>query len=216
MNKAAFLDPRFKKFPHLSHCHLSTTQLDNVSISLKEEMEGLLQKLRAESATQESDSADVQIMGTSDSDKPPLKKAEKIHLLRKLLGEDFGNSNATTERSNEDQAQAELARYKAEPQMPLEQNPLKWWKEHNTIYPILTKLARKYLCLPSTSVPSECLFSISGIIINEKRAALDPLNVDEIVFLHNNLEPIYLNYARRAKKCQCTVCTNSSTDSSTM
>ena len=40
-------------------------------------MEGLLQKPRAESATQESDNIDVQIMGTSDSDKPPLKKQKK-------------------------------------------------------------------------------------------------------------------------------------------
>ena len=92
--------------------------------------------------------------------------------------------------------------------MPLEQNPLKWWKEHNTIHP---KLARKYLCLPSTLAPSECLFSISGIIANEKRAALDPFNVDKIVFLHDNLEPIHLNYAKREKKCQCTVHSNSST-----
>ena len=129
--------------------------------------------------------------------------------MRKLLGEDFGSSNATTDRSIdaiEDQAEAELARYKAEPQMPLEQNFLKWWREHSTIYPILSKLARKYLCLPSTSVPSECLFSISGLIVNEKRAALDPYIVDEIVFLHNNLEPVHLDYSRKVKNCQCSLC----------
>ena len=44
MIKAAFLDPRFKKFPHLGTNHLSTTQLDIVSLSLKEEIEGLLQQ----------------------------------------------------------------------------------------------------------------------------------------------------------------------------
>ena len=97
MNKAAFLDPRFKKFPHLSHSHLSTTQLDDVSLSLKEEIEGLLQKPMAELATQESDSTDVQIMGTSDIDKPPLKR----HPLRKLLGEDFGRSNTTSYRKKQ-------------------------------------------------------------------------------------------------------------------
>ena len=55
-------------------------------------------------------------------------------------------------------------------------------------------------------MPSECLFSITGIIINEKRAALDPFNVDEIVFLHNNLELIHLSYSRKEKKCQCSMC----------
>ena len=85
MNKAAFLDPRFKKFPHLSHSHLSTTQLDNVSLSLKEEMEGLLQKPKAELATQEPDSTDVQITGTSDSNKPHLK-SRKNTFLKKATG----------------------------------------------------------------------------------------------------------------------------------
>ena len=77
MNKAAFLDPRFKKFPHLCANHLSTTQLNIVSLSLTEEMEGLLQQQRAESSTLESDNteSDTQ-MGVSqaDSEKPPQKK----------------------------------------------------------------------------------------------------------------------------------------------
>ena len=79
MNKAAFLDPRFKKFPHLGTSHLSTTQLDIVSLSLKEEMEGLLQQQRKESSTQESDNTDTQTVGTSqaDGEKPPQKKQKK-------------------------------------------------------------------------------------------------------------------------------------------
>ena len=72
-------------------------------------------------------------------------------------------------------------------------------------HPILSKLATKYLCLPSTSVPSECLFSISGLIVNEKRAALDPYSVDKIVSLHNNLEPVHLDYARKVKNFQCSL-----------
>ena len=75
----AFLDPRFKKFPHLGTSHLLTTQLDIVSLSLKEEMEGLLQQQREESSTQESDNTDTQTVGTSqaDSEKPPQKKQKK-------------------------------------------------------------------------------------------------------------------------------------------
>ena len=57
MNKAAFLDPRFKKFPHLSSSRSSGTQLDGVSLSLKEEMKALLQQQKtAECGT---DNADV-------------------------------------------------------------------------------------------------------------------------------------------------------------
>ena len=79
MNKAAFLDPRFKKFPHLSTSYLLTTQLDIVSLSLKKEIEGLLQQQKEESSTQESDNTDTQNVGTSqaDSEKPPQKSRKK-------------------------------------------------------------------------------------------------------------------------------------------
>ena len=76
------MDPRYIKFPHLSHSHLSITQLDSALLSQKVELEGLLQKPRVESATQESDSTDVQITGTSDSDKPSLKKQKKTSLTK--------------------------------------------------------------------------------------------------------------------------------------
>lgn len=33
-------------------------------------------------------------------------------------------------------------------------NPLGWWKERQTIFPILSQLARRTLCVPATSAPS--------------------------------------------------------------
>ena len=33
------------------------------------------------------------------------------------------------------------------------------WQENATVYPRLQQLAKKYLCIPGTSVPSERLFS---------------------------------------------------------
>jgi DNA-binding PadR family transcriptional regulator len=38
-------------------------------------------------------------------------------------------------------------------------NPLNWWEDKKVEYPILSSLARQYLVISSTSVPSERLFS---------------------------------------------------------
>ena len=45
----------------------------------------------------------------------------------------------------------------------------------------------KYLCICGTSVPSECLFSKSGFIVNEFRSRLKPECVDKLVFLARNM-----------------------------
>jgi hypothetical protein len=64
-------------------------------------------------------------------------------------------------------------------------------------YPHLSILARKYLGIVATSVPSEMLFSVTGNIVNTKRSLLDPSNVEKLVFLHDNSPDIvHLPYKR--------------------
>jgi hypothetical protein len=62
----------------------------------------------------------------------------------------------------------------------------------------VSRIARKYLCIVATSVPSEQLFSTAGNIVSEKRACLLPENVNKLVFLHVNLPLLQLDYKRVA------------------
>ena len=48
----------------------------------------------------------------------------------------------------------------------------------------------QYLGVVATSVPSERLFSTAGNIVTAKRCALEPENVEKLVFLHDNLPAI--------------------------
>ncbi len=68
------------------------------------------------------------------------------------------------------------------------QKPLLWWKNYEREFPILSKLARKYLCIPAKSVPSERAFNTAGHVENSKRACLLPENVDMLVFLTQNID----------------------------
>ena len=65
--------------------------------------------------------------------------------------------------------------------------PFVWWKKYCKIFPILSRLARKFLCAPSSTVYSQCVFSETGNIYNNKRNSLSPENVEKLVFLHHNL-----------------------------
>ena len=67
-------------------------------------------------------------------------------------------------------------------------NCLEWWSHNSLQFPNLAKLAKKYLCVPATSVPAtsvpaEQVFSIAGVVINNKQCSLKPENVDMLIFL---------------------------------
>ena len=51
-------------------------------------------------------------------------------------------------------------------------DPLEWWKINENQYPRLSKMARDFLAIPSTSVPSEQCFSISKNLITNQRNRL--------------------------------------------
>ena len=67
-------------------------------------------------------------------------------------------------------------------------NPLIWWRDNEKYFPRLSQLARKYLYVPATSVPSERVFSVAEHVVNEKRSSLLPENVNMLVFFCANLQ----------------------------
>ena len=81
----------------------------------------------------------------------------------------------------------EIQLYINEPQPDLEMSPIEWWKLTSCRMPLLSQLARKYLCVCATSVASERTFSTGGNIVNKKRSALKPALVNQLVFLAKNL-----------------------------
>ncbi len=66
-------------------------------------------------------------------------------------------------------------------------DPFEWWKQKQSRFPILAILARKYLGICPTSVPSERLFSDVGNNITAKRSSLKPDLVGEMMFLKRNM-----------------------------
>ena len=60
------------------------------------------------------------------------------------------------------------------------------WCTNQHSFPILSRMARKYLLIPATSVPSECLFSDAGNQITSKRTRLASKVVSQLLFVKRN------------------------------
>ncbi len=68
----------------------------------------------------------------------------------------------------------------------LKECPLKWWKKRQHQFPNLSRLAKRYLAIPATSVKSERLFSDGTNTVTKKRASLLPESAVELIVLHAN------------------------------
>jgi len=64
----------------------------------------------------------------------------------------------------------ELDVFLAEKTIDRRHSPYTWWEQNNKQYPAAVAVARRYLCVPATSVPSEVerLFSSAGDVITKK------------------------------------------------
>ena len=106
------------------------------------------------------------------------------------------NSNINyTELNGLEALNKEIGQYKSsffaspyDSQMNKALGPLAFFKANSVSYPILTKIARGIFCITATSVPSECLFSSTGLIQTDLRNRLGPDTLENITFLKENLK----------------------------
>ncbi|BFG41028.1 hypothetical protein CerSpe_273020 [Prunus speciosa] len=60
---------------------------------------------------------------------------------------------------------------------------LGWWKNNQSLYPIVSLMARDLLTIPASTVASESCFSAGGRVVSEKRASLNPSTIEALICL---------------------------------
>ena len=109
------------------------------------------------------------------------KKQKKETALDILLGPEQETSVAQTSLD-------ELEQYLSEKLASRKTNPINWWKENEHRFPHIAQVARSILNIPSTSTPSERIFSVAGLTVTKLHSCLKPSNVDSLIFLNKNLK----------------------------
>lgn len=168
LDKACFLDPRFRTLPFLGH----------------DEKEAIMKVVQGDAVKLANSQGENPVDLEGPTPKKPKNAQEGIMaLLSDVMGQ---AESAGSPIEPEERARREVQKYAS---LDAEDgDPLDWWKNNQSKFPLLSELARKYLCIPATSVPSERVFSTAGHIVNAKRASLLPDHVSMLVFLAANLD----------------------------
>jgi len=82
----------------------------------------------------------------------------------------------------------EYAAYQKLKRLHVSQDPLAWWKSNEATFPRLAILAKRYLCIPASSAPSERLFSHMNCVVLKRRNRLCPQRIERQTLLRLNQE----------------------------
>lgn len=185
---ACLLDPRFK-----SHAFSSASTLNKAKEWLKEDVEDALQKqVETERANQEEQADGEEPAAEDQASKKQRREETPCHsqidkIFSSLLGPHTGDL------SDKDSIEEELHQYLKEPVIDRRKgDPLQWWRQNEGRFKLLVKEARKFLCSPPSSVPSERVFSEVSAIYDKRRSRLTGEHAEQLCFLHHNL--VLLNW----------------------
>ncbi len=170
LEKACFLDPRYRGD------YINDTETKS---KLIEEMVGV---------EDEGSAASASVVGDGDQGQAVVPPAAKKKTLGDLLKSRTTSASAPIPKRA--RADNELTRYLQEESIDSNANPLFWWRDNQSRYPLLSKVARKYMCICATSTPSERVFSVAGNIVTPMRSSLKPHKVNMLVFLARNKDMI--------------------------
>lgn len=154
---ASFLDPRFKKL-----LFVPSFVRDGIKSTVLNELNKI------------TDEKNITIQKTIETEPP--KKKSRLELL-------FGEGTDAHELEEPSDEMLEYERLKVS---AIDTNPLEWWREHEKMFPNLSKLARRYFGTCATSASSERLFSSYGLVYDQRRMSLTKETANAILFLHEN------------------------------
>jgi hypothetical protein len=164
---AAILDPRFKLIAFLPQAQQQQAFKHVISLA------------RAEAAK-------VAAAAAANAPAPVAAPApEPVDALSQLCRLDYSTVALPLPPEDTDASKEFLAYLHAT--VRVGDDPLVWWGKRERDFPIIARLAMRYLCIPATSAPSERMFSAAGLVLDRRRARMQGSRARAILFLHGNM-----------------------------
>ena len=160
--KASFFDKRFSNLKFLD-----LEDKEEVIVEIKEELKALEAEANAKAKETTKDKA--------GEERPPKKK--------RFLGAGLFDSDDEALGGVDE----ELERYLKERKLKSDGDPFEWWRNRRTEYPLMAKLARKYLAVQGTSTPAERVISRLGAVLTKRRQSLTGDIFSKMMFLSDSI-----------------------------
>jgi hypothetical protein len=117
---------------------------------------------------------------------------QELQSRREAVSSCQGYHRKYADKPGADPIQDEISMYLSQHAVALEADPLAWWRQHQSLFPVLARLARKFLAIPATSAPVERVWSTAGNAVTKRRARLADDMIDAVVFCHENIDECLL------------------------
>ena len=121
---------------------------------------------------------------------PQAKRLKGLAAVLQHISNEEGAANLQPTLSPAEKIDKEIPVYFDLPVASSDTDPLVWWRMEHGSFPHLAQVARKYLCVCGTSVPSERVFSTAGHVCNDSKSRLLPENVNILIFLAKNMNKL--------------------------
>lgn len=191
---ACYLDPSFKNFAFIPELtQKDNTFKRNLLLDLHNWLLAEMIPIASKNIAQQQDNSNTaDKQNNSESDAPPSKRMRKsddpYDEIRSLSFDSIPLRSSTSRNSiwlsatalAQSQCQSELSSYKLLQSFKTSRNPLDFWKQHVSDYPVMSQTARRLLCIPASSAQSERDFSSIGHSITDVRSQLSPETVEAI------------------------------------
>ena len=176
---ATMVDPRHKHLSFLSPARRISANAKLLELAQAEDVSST--STTADGASSASASTTGEEEEGAQPDVPVQEAAPQRHTsaMVQLLGAYY-----TNQVTND--VERELDSFLKDAVPNLDSDPTDWWGKNEARYPRLAKVAKRYMCIPATSVPSERVFSACGLTVTKLRSRLTPEHVDMLIYLNKN------------------------------
>uniref|UniRef100_A0A3Q3GHY6 BED-type domain-containing protein n=1 Tax=Labrus bergylta TaxID=56723 RepID=A0A3Q3GHY6_9LABR len=167
---ATALDPRFRKLKFLSPVEILhvQTKVQTMALGEREEMDVQLRVTSTDTAAESTPPATLldSLFGSDGEEGDGASEAEDVHIHT--------------------QVSEEALRYFGEKKLAKEKKPIAVVEGNKDRYPMLSRLAKSYLCIRGSSTPSERLFSAAGNISSKRR---NKPHLEQLLYLYLRARP---------------------------